>query len=166
MSVHNESSPAQAPLTTVRQSMSGLEFFREMLAGRLPAPPLVRLLGMRIVEAEAGRVVFAGVPTEAYYNGMGVAHGGWAATLLDSALGCAINTVMPAGRSFTTVELKINYTRPLRAEVGEVRCEAHVVHAGSRMATSEGRIVDAGGKIYAHGTTTCMLIERRALGDP
>jgi uncharacterized protein (TIGR00369 family) len=156
----------RSSLVEVRQSMSGLQFFREMMAGRLPPPPLVKLLGMRILEAEEGRVVFAGTPEEAYYNGMGVAHGGWAATLLDSALGCAINTMMPAGRSFTTVELKINYTRPLRREVGEVRCEAHVLHVGSRAATSEGRIVDANGKLYAHGTTTCMLVERRALGDP
>ena len=90
---------------------------------------------------------------------MGVAHGGFAATLLDSALGCAINTMMPAGRVFTTLELKINYTRPLRREAGELRCKATVVHAGSRTATSEGRIVDADGKIYAHGTTTCILVE-------
>ena len=80
--------------------------------------------------------------------------------MLDSALGCAINSTMPPGRLFTTLELKINYTRPLRRELGEVRCEAKVVHAGNRTATSEGRIVDAAGKIYAHGTTTCILIER------
>ena len=158
MTVHNET--PRRSLVEVRQSMSGLEFFREMMAGRLPPPPLVKLLGMRILEADEGRVVFAGTPEEAYYNGMGVAHGGWAATLLDSALGCAINTMMPAGRSFTTVELKVNYTRPLRREIGEVRCEAHVIHTGGRMATSEGRIVDANGKVYAHGTTTCMLVER------
>ena len=93
---------------------------------------------------------------------MGVAHGGWAATMLDSALGCAINTCMPAGRSFTTLELKINYTRPLRSEVGELRCEATVIHAGNRTATSEARIVGADGKIYAHGTTTCILVERHS----
>jgi uncharacterized protein (TIGR00369 family) len=107
-------------------------------------------------------VVFAGTARESFYNGMGVAHGGWAATLLDSALGCAINTIMPAGRLFTTLELKINYIRPLRAEVGEVRCEAAVIHAGNRTATSEGRIVDRAGKIYAHGTTTCIVVEERA----
>jgi uncharacterized protein (TIGR00369 family) len=91
---------------------------------------------------------------------MGVVHGGWAATMLDSALGCAINSTMPAGRSFTTVELTINFTRPLRREVGRVRCEAHIVYRGSRTATAEGRIVDANGKIYAHGTTTCIVVER------
>ncbi|HZB45076.1 MAG TPA: PaaI family thioesterase [Pyrinomonadaceae bacterium] len=84
-------------------------------------------------------------------------HGGLAATLLDSALGCAINTAMPAGRVFTTLEMKVNYVRPLTAATGEVRCEARVIHAGGRTATAEGRIVDAGGKLYAHGTTTCMV---------
>ena len=129
------------------------------MAGELPPPPLVALLGLKLVEAEAGRVTFTGVAREAFYNGMGVAHGGFAATMLDSALGCAINTVMPAGRSFTTIDLQIHYTRPLRIEAGELRCTAIVVHAGSRTATSEGRIVDADGKVYAHGTTTCILVE-------
>ncbi len=121
---------------------------------------MVTLLGLRLVEAEEGRVVFTGTATETFYNGLGVAHGGFVATLLDSALGCAINTVMPAGRSFTTLELKINYTRPVRRENGELRCEARVIHAGNRVATSEARVVDRDGKIYAHGTTTCIVIDR------
>jgi uncharacterized protein (TIGR00369 family) len=120
---------------------------------------MVSLLGLRIVEAGEGHVVFAGTATEQFYNGMGVAHGGFVATLLDSALGCAINSLMPAGRSFTTLELTINYTRPLRRESGEVRCEARVLHAGNRVATAEGRVVDANGKLYAHGTTTCIIVE-------
>jgi len=146
-------------LLAIRQSLSGLEFFRKMIAGELPPPPLVALLGLRLVEAEPGRVVFAGVASQEVYNGMGVAHGGFAATMLDSALGCAINTMMPAGRVFTTIDLQVHYTRPLRREVGELRCTANVVHAGSRVATSEGRITDAAGKVYAHGTTTCILVE-------
>lgn len=140
--------------------MSGLEFFREMLAGSLPPPALVALLGFQLAEVDEGRIVFTGDPVEPFYNGMGVVHGGWAAALLDSALGCAINSTMPAGRSFTTLELKVNLTRPLRREVGRVRCEAHIVHRGGRTATAEGRIVDARGKIYAHGTTTCIVVER------
>jgi uncharacterized protein (TIGR00369 family) len=146
-------------LFAIRQSLSGLEFFRKMIAGEVPPPPLVQLLGLRLVEADPGRVVFAGMAREAVYNGMGVAHGGFAATMLDSALGCAINTMMPAGRSFTTIDLQVHYTRPLRHEAGEVRCTANVVHVGSRVATSEARIVDAAGKVYAHGTTTCILVE-------
>ena len=128
------------------------------MAGTIPPPPMVSLLGLRMVEAEEGRVLFAGTASEAFYNGMGVAHGGFAATLLDSALGCAINSMMPAGRSFTTLELHINYTRPLRRETGEVWCEAKVIHVGSRVGTAEARVVDANGKVYAHGTTTCILV--------
>jgi uncharacterized protein (TIGR00369 family) len=139
--------------------MSGLDFFRQMIAGAIPPPPMVALVGLRLVEAEPGRVVFAGTATEQVYNGWDVAHGGFAATLLDSALGCAINTLTPAGKTFTTLELKINYTRPITRAAGELRCEARVIHAGSRVATSEGRIVDANGKIYAHGTTTCIVID-------
>jgi uncharacterized protein (TIGR00369 family) len=146
-------------LVDTRRRLSGLEFFTKMMAGEVPPPPLVALLGLKLVEAEAGRVTFVGTASEAYYNGMGVAHGGFAATMLDSALGCAINTMMPAGRIFTTIDLQIHYTRPLRVEAGELRCTATVVHAGSRTATSEGRIVDAAGKVYAHGTTTCILVE-------
>jgi uncharacterized protein (TIGR00369 family) len=142
-----------------RRRLSGLEFFRRMIAGEVTPPPLVALLGLKLVEAEPGRVTFVGVARDEFYNGMGVAHGGFAATMLDSALGCAINTMMPAGRVFTTIDLQIHYTRALRKEAGELRCTATVVHVGSRTATSEGRIVDAAGKVYAHGTTTCMLVE-------
>ena len=145
----------------IRQGLSGLAYFRKMIAGELEPPPLIKLLGMQLAEADEGRVVFTATVRPEHYNGMGVAHGGWAATLLDTALGCAVNTTQPAGRSFTTLELKINYTRPLRREVGEVRCEAVVIHAGNRTATAEARVVDANGKIYAHGTTTCILVERK-----
>ena len=146
-------------LFDIRRQLSGLDFFKKMIAGELPPPPLVVLLGLKLVEAEPGRVTFIGLAREEFYNGMGVAHGGFAATLLDSALGCAINTMMPAGRVFTTIDLQIHYTRAIRREAGELRCTATVVHVGSRTATSEGRIVDANGKVYAHGTTTCMLVE-------
>jgi uncharacterized protein (TIGR00369 family) len=146
---------------TIRQGLSGLEYFKKMIAGELDPPPMLKLLGIRLAEAEAGRVVFTGTVADEHYNGMGVAHGGYAATLLDSALGCAINSVMPPGKRYTTLELKVNLTRPLTREVGPLRCEATVVHVGGRTATSEGRIVDARGKLYAHGTTTCIVVEER-----
>ena len=145
---------------TARRQLSGLEFFREVAAGGFDPPAMVALLGLRMVEVDLGRVVFVGTPSEAFYNGAGVVHGGYAATMLDSALGCAINTTGPAGKWFTTLELKINYIRPLTEGVGQVRCEASVLHAGNRVATAEARIVDAGGKLYAHATTTCISIER------
>lgn len=140
-----------------RRQVSGLEYMRQLLAGEREPSGMARLMNMRLVEVEEGRAVFAVEPDERHYNGLGIAHGGLAATLLDSALGCAVNTVMPAGRVFTTLEMKLNYVRPLRRETGEVRCEAEVLHAGGRVATAEGRIVDASGKLYAHGTATCML---------
>jgi len=141
-----------------RRAMGGLAFFRRMLAGQMPQAPLTKLLKMRLLEVDEGRVVFGARPSRGHYNGMGAVHGGLAATLLDSALGCAINSMAPPGKIFTTLELKINYTRPLTREVGPVRCEARVIHMGSRTATAEGRVVDAHGKLYAHGTTTCIVI--------
>jgi uncharacterized protein (TIGR00369 family) len=142
-----------------RQRMSGIEFFRKMLAGEMPPPPMIELLGIRLAEVDEGRVVFTATCEEQFYNGTGVAHGGFAATLLDTALGCAINSAMPAGRRFTTLELKVNLTRPITKASGLLRCEAKVVHVGGRTATSEGRIVDAQGKLYAHGTTTCIVVD-------
>jgi uncharacterized protein (TIGR00369 family) len=142
-----------------RRAMGGLAFFRHMLEGQMPQAPMTKLLDLRLLEVEEGRVVFGARPTREHYNGMGVVHGGFAATLLDSALGCAINSMAPPGKIYTTLELKINYTRPLTEEVGDIRCEAHVVHLGSRTATAEGRIVDADGTLYAHGTTTCIVVE-------
>jgi uncharacterized protein (TIGR00369 family) len=146
-------------LTDTRQGLSGLEYFRKMIAGELPPPAMLELFDIRLVEVDHGRVVFSATADERFYNGTGVAHGGFAATLLDTALGCAINSTMPVGKRFTTLELKVNLTRPLTKEVGLLRCEATVVHVGGRTATSEGRITDARGKLYAHGTTTCIIVE-------
>ena len=146
-------------ITDTRRGLSGIEYFRKMMAGELPPPAMLELLDIRLVEVDEGRVVFSATAEERFYNGTGVAHGGFAATLLDTALGCAINSMMPVGKRFTTLELKVNLTRPLTKEVGPLRCEAKVVHVGGRTATSEGRIVDARGKLYAHGTTTCIVVE-------
>ena len=144
-----------------RRAMGGLAFFRHMLEGQMPQAPMTKRLNMRLLEVDEGRVVFGARPTRDHYNGMGIVHGGFAATLLDSALGCAINSMAPPGKIYTTLELKINYTRPLTEEVGDVRCEARVIHLGSRTATAEGRIVDADGKLYAHGSTTCIVVEMK-----
>ena len=143
--------------TEARRMMSGLEYMRKMMTGELPPSGMVQLLGLKLVEVSEGRAVFTVQPDESHYNGLGIAHGGLAATLLDSALGCAINATMPPGKIFTTLEMKINYVRPITRERGELRCEANMIHTGGRVATDEGRIVDREGKIYAHGTATCML---------
>src|SRR2546423_14497833 len=156
--IHEEASSEKAE---ARRIMSGLEYMRKMMTGELPPSGMVQLLNLKLVEVSEGRAVFTVQPDERHYNGLGIAHGGLAAALLDSALGCAINAMMPAGKIFTTLEMKINYVRPIKAETGEVRCTAHVIHVGGRTATAEGRIVDAQGKLYAHGTATCMLFQVR-----
>jgi uncharacterized protein (TIGR00369 family) len=152
-------SDRSAGVPASRRTLSGIEYFRRIQSGDEPRAAMLELLGMRLLEVDEGRVVFGVTPSEKHYNAMGIAHGGLAATLLDSALGCAINTLAPAGKVFTTLELKVNFTRPIRVESGPLRCEAHVVHMGGRTATSEGRVVDARGKIYAHGTTTCVSVD-------
>jgi uncharacterized protein (TIGR00369 family) len=140
-----------------RRTMSGIEYLRKLMTGELPPSGMVQLLGLKLVEVSEGRAVFTVQPDEPHYNGLGIAHGGLAATMLDTALGCAINSMMPAGKTFTTLEMKINYVRPIKRERGELRCEANVIHAGGRVATAEGRIIDEDGKLYAHGTATCIL---------
>jgi uncharacterized protein (TIGR00369 family) len=156
--IDDETAAGQAE---ARYALSGLEYMRHLMSGELPPSGMAQLMNFRLVEVSEGHAVFSVKPDERHYNGIGIVHGGLAATLLDSALGCAINTMMPPGRIFTTLEMKINYVRPLRRETGEVRCEASVLHVGARVATAEGRIVDQGGKLYAHGTATCMLFRSR-----
>jgi uncharacterized protein (TIGR00369 family) len=112
-----------------------------------------------IEELSEGRVVFAAEPAEYHYNPIGMVHGGLAATLLDSALGCAIHSTLPAGTGYTTLQLNINYVRPLSSKTGIVYCEGKVIHTGGRVATAEGRLTDANGKLYAHGTTTCIVLK-------
>lgn len=142
----------------IGRTMSGLDYLRAIVEGQIPQPPISQTIGMRLVEAEEGRAVFALEPAEYHYNPIGSVHGGIAATLLDSAMGCALNTLLPKGTAYTTLELKVNYIRPLTTSVGTVRCEGTVIHVGGRIATAEGRVVDAAGKLYAHGTTTCLIM--------
>jgi uncharacterized protein (TIGR00369 family) len=158
--------------------MSGLEALRAMMAGELPPPPIALLLGIGPVEVDAGRVVFDAEPDERHLGGSapygrsaayprftGVVHGGLAATLLDSAMGCAVQTTLPAGAAYTTLELKVNFTRPITRDTGRVLCMAEVVHRGGRVATAEGRVIaEESGKLLAHGTTTCLVLGREA-GD-
>jgi len=138
---------------------SGLELFKAMIAGELPAPPISQTLDFILVEAEHGRVVFQGRPGFAQYNPMGIVHGGWFATLLDSALGCAVASILPAGKGYTTAELKVNIVRPLSDKVPFVRAESHIIHGGGRMATSDARLTGPDGRLYAHGSTTCFIFD-------
>jgi uncharacterized protein (TIGR00369 family) len=146
------------PSAHLGRTMSGLAYLRAFQSGALPPTPIAVLMGMAVAEVEEGRVVFTVQPAEYHYNPIGVVHGGLAATLLDSALGCAVHSTLPAGTAYTTLEIKVNYVRPITHETGELRCEGKIIHQGSRIATAEGRITDASGKLYAHGTTTCIIL--------
>ena len=139
--------------------LSGLEYFQKLLAGELPVPPMLLMFGIKLREVEYGRVLFTATVEERFYNGGGVAHGGFAATVLDTSLGCAVNSTTRSGTRFTTLELKVNLLRALTMDVGEIACEGRVLHLGRRTGVSEARIVDARGKLYAHATTTCIVVE-------
>jgi uncharacterized protein (TIGR00369 family) len=138
--------------------MGGLEYLQAMERGALPPPPIMQLLNIGFQSSEEGRVVFSVEPAEYHYNPIGMVHGGLAATLCDSAMGCAIQSTLPAGVGFTTLELKINYVRPLTAATGLVLCEGKVINVGGRVATAEARVTDRAGKLYAHATTTCLIM--------
>ncbi|QCI65597.1 PaaI family thioesterase [Phreatobacter stygius] len=142
-------------------AQDGIDFLRDMLAGRHPAPPIAKTMGFLLVEVEPGKAVFEGTPSADFYNPLATIHGGWHATMLDSALGCAVHTVIKAGQGYTTVEMKVNYVRALLPDAGVLRCEGKVIHAGGRIATSEARLTDAKGRLIAHGTETCMIFEAR-----
>jgi len=141
------------------QALTGLEYLREIFERRLPPPPIAVTMAFTGVELGEGRAVFRGEPGEFLYNPIGVVHGGFAMTLLDSALGCAVHTTLGIGERYTTLETKVNFVRPITMETGPVRCEATVVYRGGKIATAEGRLtVEANGKLLAHGTTTCLIV--------
>lgn len=141
----------------VLTSYDGLDFLRAIIDGTQPRPPIFELMGMTASEAVFGRVAFEGVPEFRHYNPIGSVHGGFAATMLDSALGCAIFSTLKKGETWTTLELKVNYVRAMTKDTGPVRAEGRIIHRGRTVATSEGDLKDASGKLYAHATTTCMI---------
>jgi len=139
--------------------MSGLEMLQAMLAGELPFPHIADTLDFSLIEVEAGKAVFQGTPQLKHYNPLGTVHGGWYATLLDSALGCAVQSMLPAGRTYTTAELGVNIVRAAASNTGPLRAIGSVIHCGRQLATAEARIVGPDGKLYAHATTTCMVFD-------
>lgn len=145
-------------LAEAGRRMPGIDFLRAIRDARLPAPPIARLLGFDLVEVEPGHAVFELVPGEHHYNPIGVVHGGLAMTLLDSAMGCAVQTQMPAGGGYTTLEAKTNLVRPITSATGRLRAIGKLVHAGKRVATAEGQLEDAQGRLYAHAITTCLIL--------
>jgi uncharacterized protein (TIGR00369 family) len=138
---------------------TGLEQMQAMLAGELPFAPIAKTLDFSLIRVEPGVALFQGKPGPAHFNPMGGVHGGWFATLLDSALGCAVHTLMPAGRGYTTAELSVNYVRGLSPKVGLVRAEGKVIHCGRQLATAEARLFGPDGTLFAHATTTCLVFD-------
>jgi uncharacterized protein (TIGR00369 family) len=150
--VYGVADPAEARL------MSGREFLEAIIDGRMPAPPIAKTLSFTLVEIGDGFAVFEGDAGEHLLNPLGVVHGGWALTLIDSATGCAGQTLLPAGSSYTTIETKANFSRPITKDAGRVRAEGRAIGRGRRIISCEGRIVDAGGRLLAHGTSTLMVL--------
>jgi uncharacterized protein (TIGR00369 family) len=148
------------PSVEARRRLSGIEYLRGFLNGTFPPAPIAQTMGMRFVEVEGGRAVFEGEPAEYHYNPIGVVHGGLAAALLDSAMGCAVHSTLPVDVGYTTIEIKVNYLRALTCETGAVRAEGKIIKVGGRVAIAEGRITDAAGNLYAHGTTTCLILRQ------
>ena len=144
------------------EGRSGLAMLEAIFAGELPRPPIGDTLDFVPIHIERGLAVFQGRPQKKHYNPLGTVHGGWFATLLDSAMGCAVHSTLPAGRAYTTLELKLNIVRALTAAVPLVRAEGKLVHAGRQVATAEGRLVGPDGQLYAHATTTCLIFDRTA----
>ena len=138
---------------------TGLEQMQAMLAGELPFAPMAKTLDFSLIRVEPGIALFQGTPGPAHFNPMGGVHGGWFATMLDSALGCAVHTLMPAGRGYTTAELSVNYVRSLSPKVGRVRAEGKVIHCGKQLATAEARLFGPDGTLFAHATTTCLVFD-------
>jgi uncharacterized protein (TIGR00369 family) len=140
-------------------SRSGLDFLLAIASGELPAPTIAEHLLFEPLELERGRAVFIGWPSELHMNPLGTVHGGYTATLLDSCMGCAVQTLLDAGEGFTTLELKVNFIRPLLPGMGKVLAAGTAIHRGSRTAVAEARLEDQAGRLLAHGTSTCLLLE-------
>ena len=143
-------------------ALGGLALLQAMIRGEVPDPPIARTLDFFLLEVERGRAVFQVQPQLSHYNPVGTVHGGWHATLLDSAMACAVHTLVEPGAAYTTLEFKVHCVRPLTGNTGPVRAEGKVVASGRRTATAEGRLLDAEGRLYSHGTTTCLFVEATA----
>ncbi|HYI38800.1 MAG TPA: PaaI family thioesterase [Allosphingosinicella sp.] len=143
------------------EKLTGLEMLQAIVAGTLPAPPIGATMGFRLIEVAPGRAVFEGAAGPHLLNPLGGVHGGVALTLIDSAAGCAVHTELPAGVGYTTVETKVNFTRPVPPDGTPVRCEGRVVTRGRQIATAEARLLSADGKVLAHGTSTLIILPPR-----
>jgi uncharacterized protein (TIGR00369 family) len=145
------------PGAAAAQTMAGLDYLNAMFSGAMPAPPIMKLMNIQMISAEPGKITMELSIGEYHYNPIGSIHGGVAATILDSVMGCAVHSTLPAGRVYSTLEIKISYLRPMSLALGTVTAHGWVVNAGRKAAFAEGKLVDATGKLYATGSTTCAV---------
>lgn len=151
---------APAPVSlAVASQRTGLDLLRGIMNGELPPAPISRTLNFILAEVEPGRVVFQGTPKPEFFNPIGSIHGGWTSTLLDSCVACAVHSMLPLGKAYTTVELKVNFVKAVMPDTGPLRAEGKIISMGNRIGTAEGRLIDADGKLYAHATTTCLIFD-------
>ena len=141
----------------VWREKDSLEIFQKMIAGELPQPPIAETLDFRLAKIESGRAEFVGQSKTNYYNPLGTTHGGYIATLLDSAMGCAIQSTLAAGKGSTSLEFKVNFVRPIFEQTGRLKAVGEIINAGKQIVTAEAKLVDEAGKLYAHATTTCFV---------
>jgi uncharacterized protein (TIGR00369 family) len=139
------------------RKLSGLEFMQGIVSGKYPIPPIAETMDFTLDEVGPGLAIFSGEGKFAHYNPLGTVHGGWIATLLDSCMGCCVHTTLNPGQGYTSLEIKVNFVRPVLETSGRVRAEGRVIHVGRTTATAEGKLIDANGKLLAHGTTTCII---------
>lgn len=139
-------------------ALSGMDFLQKVMAGELPRPPFSETMNMVITELSPGQTLFKATPDLTFYNAIGCVHGGYISTVLDSAMACAIQTKLPAGTAYTTLELKVNFIRPVLSQTGDIFAQGKLIHCGRTIATAEGKLYDGNGKLYAFATTTCAII--------
>jgi uncharacterized protein (TIGR00369 family) len=169
VSAMNEHNPHKSFGLVPRETaagLSGLEFLRGLLERRLPAPPFAEVTDLWPVSVESGRIVFAAMPSARFYNPMGVVHGGWIATLLDTAMGCAVHSILKPGQVFTTLEMKTVFVRAVFETTGKLTCEGVLLHSGGRVASSEGKMFDGSGRLVAYGSETCLITTMEAPKAP
>lgn len=156
--------PAQTGVVpaAIAMQMDGLSFLRNLLSKQFPAPPFAETSDIWPIEMEHGRVVFEATPSQKFLNPLGTVHGGWISTLLDSAMGSAVHSTLKPGHGYTTIDMTISFVRAVLPSSGKLRCEGKIIHSGGRIATAEGRVLDAADKLIAHGTETCLIMKAPA----
>jgi uncharacterized protein (TIGR00369 family) len=158
-----EATQTSGPLSAGQASqLTGFEYVQGLIDRMIPRPPFAELANIRPVAVERGRVTFEGVPSAQFLNPMGVVHGGWVSLLLDTAMGCAIHTMLEAGQAYTTIDLHTTFVKPVHANANVVRCNATVLHAGNRVASAESGLFDAQGELLAHASQTCLIMRAAA----